>query len=232
MDLSELQETQYYYNDATSLIFNVLQSIHVTGTRPVIIDFMNYVRRYKIDTRDNLYDACVRVINVVEKKHKKNERKCSKVIDDTRASNFNHGYVKILVHKNHEGIDLNENDVKSMERVTHDDHSTIIVYTMWGGIKKMPNETFKDMKKRYKKTDMRGYAMYSRDDCVMNTLYLWLDRYMYNPLMCSNDTFKDSGKYKYLYPFHVYLIIKGESYSFLFDYSTLQHDELTDASSN
>jgi hypothetical protein len=216
--IKDSEKKRYHHNDITLLIVNVLTFVYGLGERPLIIDFMNYVRRFKIDTRKSLFEAIVRVIEKVELIHEKKEAMFGNSMVSTHA--------KIIVHKNPEGIPLNENDIEAMKRVTALDHTTIILYAVWGGIKRLENETFTDMKKRYKKTDKQGYAMYSRDDCVLKTVYSWLEGSVCSPELYSNDEFKDTGKYKHLAPFQVYMIIKGQSYRFLFKYSSLRHNDL------
>jgi hypothetical protein len=230
--IKDSEKKRYHHNDITLLIVNVLTFVYGLGKRPLIIDFMNYVRRFKIDTRESLFEAIVQVIEKVEITHKKKEAMFgnSMIIDersnDGRPSLFSSSPAKIIVHKNPEGLALNENDIADMKRVTALDHTTVILYAVWGGIKRLENETFTEMKNRYKKTDKRGYAMYSRDDCVLKTLHSWLEGSVCSPELYSKDEFKDTGKYKHLAPFQVYMIIKGQSYRFLFEYSSLRHNDL------
>lgn len=233
-EITDSEKKRYHHNDITLLIVNVLTFVYRLGERPLIIDFMNYVRRFKIDTRESLFEAIVQVIEKVEKIHEKKEAMFARqmAIDSPDSANakhpslFNSPHAKIIVHKNPEGIELNARDIEAMKRVTALDHTTIILYAVWGGIKRLGNETFTAMKKRYKQTDKQGYAMYSRDDCVLKTLHSWLDGSVCSPELYSKDEFKDVGKYKHLAPFQVYMIIKGQSYRFLFEYSTLRHNDL------
>jgi hypothetical protein len=200
--------SQYPHNDVNSLMVNVLLVVHSLKKRPLIIDFMNYVRRFKIDTRVSLYNSIETIIEKVEYAHgKKNS-------------------TKIIVHKNPEGVELNENDVADMKRITSEDHSIVILYAVYCGITKNKDESFTDMKKRYKREDKQTYSMYSRDDCVLNTLYYWLENSMRNPVLFSNDEFKDMGVYKYMHPFQTYMIVKGQPYRFIFDYSSINHNDL------
>lgn len=232
-EIEDSEKKRYNHNDITLLIVNVLTFVYDIGERPLIIDFMNYVRRFKIDTRESLFGAIVQVIKKVEILNKKKDDETLgnlTVIESRnntgRPSLFASPYTKIIVHKNPEGIPLNENDIRDMKRVTYLDHTTIVLYAVWGGINKRENETFAEMKKRYKQTDKKGYAMYSRDDCVLKTLHSWLEGTVCSPELYSNDRFKDTGKYKHLYPFQVYMIIKGQSYRFLFEYSSLRYNDL------
>jgi hypothetical protein len=230
--IKDSEKKRYHHNDITLLIVNVLTFVYELGERPLIIDFMNYVRRFMVDTRESLFEAIVHVIEKVELIHEKKEAVFgNSVITDTlpndgRPSMFSGSRTKIIVHKNPEGIALNDNDISDMKRVTVLDHTTIILYAVWGGIKRLENETFTEMKKRYKKTDKQGYAMYSRDDCVLKTIHSWLNGSVCSPELYSNDEFKDTGKYKHMSPFQVYMFIKGESYRFLFEYSSLMHNDL------
>jgi hypothetical protein len=215
MENSYQEPSQSLYNDVNSLLINVLLVVYSLKRRPLIIDFMNYVRRFKLDTRGSLYNS---IETVIEKIEYNRERKYH--------NGFNTGCTKIIVHKNPEGVELNEQDITDMKQITSEDHSIIIMYAVYCGISKNKDESFTAMKKRYKREDKPAYSMYSRDDCVLNTLYYWLENSMCSPVLFSNDEFKDIGVYKYMPSFQTYMIVKGQSYEFIFDYSSINHNDL------
>lgn len=200
-------QSTYLNNDITSLIVNVLKFVCDLGQQPSLIDFMNYVRRYKIDTRESLYDAIVRVVKMIDPSHKKQ--------------------TKILVHKNPEGMELKPRDHQDMINATVEDHTLMILYAVDVSIERNGDETFKHMKNRYRNEDKAKWAMYSRDDYVIKTIHSsFIGSNVCSPVLHSKDLYKDSRKYKYIEPFQVWMFVCGKSYRFLFDYSLLKHTDL------
>jgi hypothetical protein len=179
------------------LIVNVLQFVYGTGTEPTasLVDFMNYVRRYKIDLRKGLFVALAKIMARLDR-------------DDAS---------KIIIHKNLEGVDLRQQDHVDMECFT-ERHDVMILYAVNDSYALQENETFKQMKKRIKSTDLAKYAAYSRDDCVLNVLGDWLDKFSLKATVYSNDGFKDSRKYRHIEPFRLYVYFGGKSYICVFDY--------------
>jgi hypothetical protein len=197
-------------NDITRLLQNILRFVWLTDESPYVIDFMNHVRRHKMDTRNRLGDAMRDTSMYIEKKRK-----------DVGITNI---APKIIVHKNPEGTALDPEDINDMQDFTRDNPSSIVLYVVCGEMVKHPDESFSDMKNRYKKTDPAMYAMYSRDDFVMQVVYQWLQCSHMSPIMWSGDKFRDTHKYSEMQPFHVYLVIAGYMYQFVFRYGSLRFD--------
>lgn len=245
--MSSEMETQnrYLNNDITLLIVNVLKFVYDLGRQPSLIDFMNYVRRFKIDTRENLYWAIVQVVEKIELSHAKTldyhrrlreqnppKQMGFRSIQDRIKKrkieiNPDERQTKILVHKNPEGVELNPQDHIDMVRATREDPTLMILYAVDVSIEMKKGETFKDMKDRYRVEDKAKWAMYSRDDYVIKTMYsCFLGTTLCAPVLYSKDEFRDVRKYKYIEPFQVWMFVHGKSYRFLFDYLLLRHSDL------
>lgn len=63
---------------------------------------------------------------------------------------------KLLCIKNSEGIELNASDINNTKSITSENHSTIILYIVWVGIKKLVNESFTEIKKDTNKQTNKG----------------------------------------------------------------------------
>lgn len=188
--------------DVNDLILNILTFAHATDCQPCIMDFMNYVRRYKIDTR-HLALALVRAEEYIAEKSA--------------------GSPKIIVTKNPEGSDLQVADHDSMRAHTKAHGNTVILHAVWTGMVLLDGETFTQMKNRARLHEKEKYCMYARDDAVILTMYWWLRDSGKAPVIWSEDRFSDTGKYKHMAPFKVYMFARGEMYKFDFEYVRIHH---------
>lgn len=201
-------DSKYLYSEKniTLLIANVFRFVINNNLPPYIVDFMNCARRLKLDIRLGLYNT----ILTVNKKIDENEMTLEKS--------------KILVHKNPEGIELKEQDFLDMARATFEDPKLMILYAIDTSITLRNGETFKDMKNRYRLENKSKWAMYSRDDYMVNLIHsCMLGVSICSPVIYSNDMYRDTDKYRHIEPFYVWMFVKGRMYKFLLDYDNIEY---------
>ena len=163
-----------------------------------LVDFMNISWQYKINLRKGVGVAILQSLGCLHKN------------SDEALKGFD-----VIVHKNHEGVSIDDNVIGDMVETTKLRDNLMILFCSDNGYIrcKCHGETFGELKKRVCKDNIGARAMYSRDDYIITTIYKLLLQSNHVKI-CSNDMYRDSFIYQYMPSFSIWVMVQGAVYKY------------------